>query len=217
MYRTVIPFVLTLLIAGNCDGQSSQSGFSDRNPRYRLQAGDVLEVMYRYTPEFNQSVTVQPDGFITLNLVGDIKAGGLTVPDAKVVIGEKSSVRLRDPEVSIVLKEYVKPHFVVAGEVTAPGRFELRGSMTALEAVAMAGGLKASAKHSQAILYRKVEPEMAEAKLINLKQLATLQGIVEDFQLRNGDVLLVPQNRISKIERFVKWGNFGVYANPIFR
>jgi polysaccharide export outer membrane protein len=210
--RSVLVLCASLALA-----QTSESGFADRDARYRLQTGDVLEVNYRYTPEFNQTVTVQPDGYVSLNLAGDLKLGGLTLDAAKKTLLEKSSARLRDPEIALVLKDYVKPHFFVAGEVAAPGRFELRGPVSALEAVAMAGGLKNSAKHSQAILYRKVNPETAEAKLVNLKQIATLTGMREDFELRPGDLLFVPQNRVSKVERFVKWGSFGIYANPAMR
>jgi len=207
-----------VLCASLAVAQTSESGFAERNVRYRLQPSDVLEVNYRYTPEFNQTVTVQPDGYASLNLVGDLKLGGLTLDAAKKMLVEKSSARLRDPEIALVLKDYVKPHFFVAGEVATPGRFELRGPVSALEAVAMAGGLKnSSAKHSQVILYRKVNPDTAEAKLINLKQIATLAGIHEDFDLRPGDLLFVPQNQISKIERIVKWGNFGIYANPFMQ
>lgn len=211
-FRSFLVLCASLALA-----QTPESGFADRNVRYRLQTMDVLEVNYRYTPEFNQTVTVQPDGYVSLNLVGGLKLGGLTLDEAKKMLVDKSSARLRDPEIALVLKDYVKPHFFVAGEVATPGRFELRGSVSALEAVAMAGGLKNSAKHSQAILYRKVNPDTAEAKLVDLKQIATLTGMREDFELRPGDLLFVPQNRISKIERFVKWGSFGIYANPAAR
>jgi polysaccharide export outer membrane protein len=213
----LLRLLLILISASFAFAQSSESAFAERNARYRLQPGDVIEVHYRYTPEFNQSASIQPDGFVSLNLVGGLQLGGLTLDAAKQRILEKSSTRLRDPEISLLLKEYVKPHFVVAGEVAQPGRFELRGPVSALEAVAMAGGLKNTAKHSQAILYRKVNPETAETKIVNLKQLATLNGKKEDVDLRPGDLLYVPQSRISKIERYVKWGSFGIYANPMIR
>lgn len=193
------------------------AGFADRNARYRLQPNDVLEVQYRYTPDFNQTVTVQPDGFVSLNLVGDLKLSGLSLAAARSLLLEKSSARLRDPEVSLILKDFEKPHFIVAGEVEKPGRFELRGSISALEAVAVAGGLKNTAKHSQAILYRKVNSETAETRLVDLKKIATMQGMPEDIDLRPGDLLFIPQSRISKIERFVRWGNWGIYANPVVR
>lgn len=211
MFLRVATFAL---LACSTFAQKSESGFSTRDPRYELQPGDVLEVNYRYTPEFNQTVSIQPDGFVSLNLVGDVKLAGTNLTAAQALLTEKSSSRLREPEISLVLKEFVKPHFFVAGEVAAPGRFDLRGSVSALQAVAMAGGLKQSAKHSQAILYRRIGAESAEAKLVNLKQIATPAGMREDVEIRSGDLLFIPQNRVSKVERFVKWGNWGVYASP---
>jgi polysaccharide export outer membrane protein len=203
------------LLTYSAFAQKSDSGFSTRNPRYELQPGDVLEVNYRYTPEFNQTVSIQPDGFVSLNLIGDVALAGITLTAAQAMLTEKSSSRLREPEISLVLKEFVKPHFFVAGEVAAPGRFELRGPVSALQAVAMAGGLKQSAKHSQAILYRRQSGETAEAHLVNLKHISTPAGIREDVEIRSGDVLFIPQSRVSKVERFVKWGNWGIYASPV--
>jgi polysaccharide export outer membrane protein len=191
-------------------------GFSERDPRYRLQPADVLDVHYRFTPEFDQTVTVEPDGFVTLQIVGDLKLQGLTLEQTKTAILEKANRRLQDPEVTVVLKDFEKPYFVVGGEVGAPGRFEMRGVITALQAIAMAGGFKsASAKHSQVILFRRVGPDLAKAEILDLKAAMRPSATEPLADLRSGDMLIVPQNRISKIERFVKWGNFGLYVNPL--
>src|SRR5438094_7982540 len=65
--------------------------------RYRLQPGDVLEIQYRYSPEFNQTVTVQPDGYVTLEVGGDLKIAGMTVDQTRQAILKKASARLQDP------------------------------------------------------------------------------------------------------------------------
>jgi polysaccharide export outer membrane protein len=191
-------------------------GFSERDPRYRIQPTDVLEIHYRYTPEFDQTVTVQPDGFVTLQIVGDLKLQGLTLDQVKAALIERASLRLKDPEITLVLKDFEKPYFVVGGEVGAPGRFEMRGAVNPLQAIAMAGGFKtASAKHSQVILFRRVGPDLAKTQILNLKAAMSPSATESPADLHPGDVLIVPQNRVSKIERFVKWGNFGIYANPL--
>jgi polysaccharide biosynthesis/export protein len=213
MFRIIFVFC----IGGMLTAQQGVTGLSEREPRYRVQPNDVLAITYRYTPEFNQTVSVEPDGFVSLELTGDVKVEGLTLDEVRLLVTKRSEQRLLDPEISVVLKDYDKPHFVVAGEVANPGRFDLHGRVTALEAVAMAGGLKVSAKNSQAILYRRVGPEMAETRLVNLKEIATLNGMKEDFELKPGDLLYIPQSRISKVERFVKWGSWGLYANPLTR
>jgi polysaccharide biosynthesis/export protein len=207
-------FILTLFpIALLAQGTS---GFAQRDTRYLLQPTDVLEIKYRYTPEFNQTVTVQPDGFCTLDLTGDFKVAGLTVDQARELIIAKASVRLKDPEIAVVLKEFEKPYFVVGGEVGHPGRFDLRGATSPLEAIAIAGGFKTSSKHSQVIRYRRVGPDLGEAKILDLKTPMNTPVVEAGMDLRSGDVLVVPQNLISKIERFVKWGNFGMAFNPLF-
>lgn len=206
--------LLTLIVADAIFSQTA--GFADRDPRYRLQPTDVLEVHYRYTPEFDQTVAVQPDGHVSLQIVGDVKVQGLTVEEAKAEILAKAALRLREPEITLVLKEFEKPYFVVGGEVTNPGRFEMRGQLTALQAVAMAGGFKTlSAKHSQVILFRRVGPDLAKTELLDLKRVMDPSAPSEPLaDLHSGDLLIVPQNRVSKIERFIKWSNIGFYVAP---
>lgn len=191
-------------------------GFAERGPRYRLQPSDVVEIHYRYTPEFDQTVTVQPDGFVTLQIVGDLKLQGLTLEEVKAAVLEKAGRRLLDPEITLVLKDFEKPYYIVGGEVASPGRFEMRGQVTAVQAIAMAGGFKtASAKHSQVILYRRVGPDLAKTEILNLKAAISPTATEPLADLRPGDMLIVPQNRVSKIERFVKWGYVGLSWNPL--
>jgi len=208
-------FLVFSIFAAAAFGQTT--GFAERDPRYRLQNTDVLEVHYRYTPEFDQTVTIQPDGFAILQIVGDVKLQGLTLDEAKAAIVTKAAIRLKDPEVTLVLKDFEKPYFMVGGEVANPGKFEMRGQMTALQAIAMAGGFKAaSAKHSQVILYRRVGPDLAKAEILDLKAAMDPKTKSETLaDLHPGDLLIVPQNRVSKVERFVKWAYIGVAWNPI--
>jgi polysaccharide export outer membrane protein len=185
--------------------------------RYRLQTGDVIEVQYRYTPEFNDTVTVQPDGFVTLPVVGDVKVGGLTVEQALAALLEKARVKFKDPELSLKLKEFERPFISVFGEVEKPGRLELHGTMTAVEALAAAGGLKDSAKHSQVVLFRKIDAEWAEAKEMDMKEGLAKRNLSEDLRLRPGDLLYVPKNKISKVERVMRIVNLGYPLTLLLR
>ncbi|MGA8595673.1 MAG: polysaccharide biosynthesis/export family protein [Bryobacteraceae bacterium] len=202
---------LSLFITFTCAAHA-QNTFAERDPAYRLQAGDTVDVQFRYTPEYNGTLTVQPDGVVNLQVVGRVKVGGLTLREAEKAIAEQGSKRLNQPEVSVLLKDFVRPYFVVAGEVAHPGRFEMHGSVTALEAIAVSGGFKESSKHSQVILVRKFNSEYAQVSVLNMKAIMTPQRIRENPELQPGDMLVVPQNVSSKLERYIRWTSIGLYG-----
>ena len=190
---------------------------SSEDNRYRLNSGDVVDIIYRYSPEFNQSVSIQPDGFVMLEIVGELKIGGLTLEQARRKILDYAAQRLKDPEVNLLLKEFQKPFFVVSGEVVQPGKFELNQNITALQAVLLAGGFKDSAKTSQILVFRKINSETAEVKLINLKNIKKTRDLESDFQLESGDMIMVPRNLITKVERYVKFVNLGSIFSTFLR
>src|SRR5258706_3981319 len=79
------------------------SGFTARDQRYRIQPNDVIEVQFRYTPEFNFTTTVQPDGYVSGQAAGDVSVAGLTIAEASKAIAAKPAVRLKEPERPVVL------------------------------------------------------------------------------------------------------------------
>lgn len=185
--------------------------------RYRLNPGDVLEISYRYTPEFNQTVSVHPDGFIVLPIVGDVKVADLTLAETKKLIIEKAAKRLKDPEINIFLKEFQTPYYVVAGEIATPGRFEMNEEITALQAVMLAGGFKDSAKTSRVFVFRQINKQVAEVKTLDLKNIKTTSDLENDLNLESGDIVWVPQNRFSKFEKYIRLTSIGSILNPVLR
>src|SRR5262249_13009182 len=138
--------IIGALAVSLCFAQEPSRTFATRDQRYRLQPNDVVELQFRYTPEFNMSATIQPDGDITSPIAGEVHVGGMTLAEAANAITKQASARLKDPEVTVLLKDFVKPHFVVAGEVAHPGTFDLRGDIGIIQAIAMSGGFKDSAQ-----------------------------------------------------------------------
>jgi polysaccharide export outer membrane protein len=122
--------------------------------RYRITPGDVLEVAFTFAPEFNQTITVQPDGYVTLRDVRDLRAQGRTVAQLEEEIQAAYGEFLREPALSITLKEFEAPYFIATGEVQRPGRYELRGALTLTQAIAVAGGFTEGATRSYVVLYR---------------------------------------------------------------
>ena len=182
--------------------------------RYRLQPGDVFEVQFRYSPEFNQTVTVQPDGYITLEIGGDLKVAGFTIEQTRATILRQARTRLQDPVATIVLKEFQRPYFVVAGEVSQPGKTEMRERVTAIQAIMLAGGMKETAKSSQVVVFRKINSDWAEVKLLNLKNIRRTSDLENDLTLQAGDIVFVPRDKISKIERFMKLASVAAFMAP---
>jgi polysaccharide export outer membrane protein len=182
--------------------------------RYRFQPGDVFEVQFRYSPEFNQTVTVQPDGYVSLEVGGDLKVAGLTIEQARLAILKKASARLQDPVATIVLKEFQKPYFVIAGEVTLPGKIEMRERVTALQAIMLAGGMKEGARSGQVVVFRSINTDTAEVKLLNLKSIRRTADLENDLTLQPGDMVFVPRDKISKIERFMKLASVAAFMAP---
>ncbi|MGZ5484060.1 MAG: polysaccharide biosynthesis/export family protein [Pyrinomonadaceae bacterium] len=185
--------------------------------RYRLQPGDVFEIQYRYSPEFNQTVTVQPDGYVSLEIGGDLKVAGLTIEQTRQAILRRASARLREPVATIVLKEFQRPYFVIAGEVAQPGKIEMRERVTAIQAIMLAGGMKETARSSQVVVFRGINSsDMAEVKLLNLKSIRRTSDLENDITLQPGDMVYVPRDKISKIERFMKLASVAAFMTPIF-
>jgi len=182
--------------------------------RYRLQPGDVVEVQFRYSPEFNQTVTVQPDGYVTLEIAGDLKIAGFTIDQTREAILRQARTRLQDPVATVLLKEFQRPYFVVSGEVSQPGKIEMRERVTALQAIMLAGGMKETAKSSQVVVFRAINSDIAEVKLLNLKSIKKTSDLENDLTLQAGDMVYVPRDKLSKVERFMKIASVMAFMAP---
>jgi polysaccharide export outer membrane protein len=200
--------------SGIADGALSPALTEARRPLYRLCKSDVLDLGFTFSPEFNQTVIVQPDGYIPLRGAQQIYVEGMTAPDLATVIREAYRGVLHDPEVSVTLKDFDRPFFIAGGEVGRPGKYELRSDTTVTEAVALAGGFSLRAKHSQVVLFRRISDEVVESHLLNIKSMLTSRQLQEDMHLRSGDLLFVPQNLISKIRQFMPASNLSLYSTP---
>ena len=179
--------------------------FGQREPRYLLRPGDIFDLQFEFSPEYNQTVSVQPDGFVTLRGVGDIHVSGKNVPELTDTLKQAYGKFLAQPVVSIVLKDFEKPYFIANGQVEKPGKYELRGDTTVTEALAIAGGLNNSSKNSQVLLFRRVSQEWVEAREIDVKKMLNGKDLNEDVHLRPGDMIYVPKSRWSKVKQFIPY------------
>lgn len=185
-------------------------------PRYRIEPGDVLQLGFPLSPEFNQTLTVTPDGYISLQGAGDVSVANKTLPEVRVELRTAYSKILHDPIVNIDLKSFQMPYFIVGGQVVHPGKYDLRENVTVAEAMAIAGGMATGSKDSQILLFRRLPGgSMMEVRKLNLKKMLKKGDLREDEYLQPGDLLYVPKSAFSKIERFLPTSNLGVYAPGI--
>jgi polysaccharide export outer membrane protein len=200
--------------AGGADGLGNPSLGGERHPLYRLRPSDVVEISFTVAPEFNQALTVQPDGYVMLKDAGMVEVQGLNLEQFSLAVQKAYTGYLHDPQVAVALREFEHPYFIVGGEVGKPGKYEMRSDTTVAEAVQIAGGLTQQAKHSQVVLFRRVNDDLVEARLLNLKKMLNERSLKEDAHLQPGDLVFVPQNAISKIARYLTKPSLSMYMNP---
>src|SRR5271156_1797584 len=119
---------------------SAESQLRER-PRYLLRSGDTLQLQYRLTPDLNQTVSVQPDGYVDLNVAGEVRVAGLTVTQAHDLIIAKEWEHLNNPELNLILEEFTRPYVVVAGEFAKPRPIKRMDNMKALSAFLLFRGV----------------------------------------------------------------------------
>ena len=183
-----------------------------RNPRYRIMRDDILNLSFPISPEMNQTVTVQPDGYITLLSVGSLFVQGMTVPELTDALTKAYSKVLHDPLIEVDLKDFQKPFFVVTGQVAKPGQYDLRYDTTVSEAIAISGGLLPTAK-TQLLIYHRVSPGWMEVKKYNLKDFLNGKNVNEDAEVRPGDLIFIPEKTITNFRKYVPY-TLGLYATP---
>src|SRR5262245_7482142 len=150
--QLLLPLFLISVQVAALPLQSNQAPtLQTRHPRYLVRPGDILELNFPFTPEFNQTVTVQPDGYVTVRGLGDLHIQDKTVPDIIEAMRTAYGKILRDPVITIELKDFEKPYFIVGGEVAHPGKYDYRGDTTILQAVAVAGDFKSGSRSSQVL------------------------------------------------------------------
>jgi polysaccharide export outer membrane protein len=205
---------------GKADGMGDPALGGERHPLYRLSKSDVVDVNFTFSPDFNQTLTIQPDGFVALKGAGSIFAEGLTLPQLQQAVAGAYRGFLHQPEITLTLKDFDRPYFLASGEVARPGKYELRGDLTVNEAIASAGadvclvdvnaaGLEETAREVRALGVR------AEAHVLDIKKMLGARNLREDLHLRPGDFIFVPQNRISKVRKFVPTNSLSWYLNPL--
>lgn len=189
---------------GTCAQVKEQESQRSATANYRIQQGDKLSVKFFNNPDLNEpSLVVRPDGFISLQIINDIRAEGLTTSELKARLEKAFDETLLEPIISVILIDFMAPHVYIAGQVTKPGRYDLREARTLMQAVFLAGGFTPDANRNMVIHARPNgtgDWNIQSAKVLDILR---QKGSQQDILLQDGDYVFIPDSKISQFNKAV--------------
>jgi len=171
---------------------------------YTMQVGDLLGVKFYQNPDLNEEVVVRPDGKISLQLVGDVQAAGLTPDDLAADLTKKYTGELATPRISIIVRQFGGQRVYVSGEVTKPGEVILQGGMTLYQAIQDRGGFLNTAHRKQVIVVRRGPNGKPEGHVVDLRPVEDGFHPAEDVPLQPYDEVFVPRSKIANVNVWVE-------------
>lgn len=164
---------------------------------FLLGPEDVVEVTVWRNQDLSRTITVRPDGMISLPLIGDVQASGFTAAQVGEIILKRLTEYKENPSVSVSVKEINSYHIYVVGEVTRPGKFALKSYATVLQGISLAGGFTQYASKNQMAILRwpasKGSGSERQVRIpVSYNDLIAGKGRVGNFTLMSGDTIVVP-------------------------
>ena len=174
----------------------------DRQP-YVIRVGDELDVRFYKTPELNvEKVPVRRDGKISLDLVGEVQAAGLSTDELSANLRSAYSRELEDPRIAVIIREF-GGNVYVGGEVGKPASVKFEEGMTALAAIQSVGGFNDKASLENVILIRRTSQRYEGYRLF-LKEALEGDDYTQDVALQPNDVVFVPKSRVANVNLMVE-------------
>jgi polysaccharide export outer membrane protein len=181
-----------VLLSGAAAAQTAARTEQDPPDAYSIGIGDVLEVSVWKNPDLSATVPVRPDGRISVPLLGDVQAAGMTPLALKATLTDGYKEYVTAPGVSVVVKEIHSRKIYVTGEVAHPGTFDLEPRGKLMQALALAGGLTPYAKGRVVVLRDGRDGRQERRFEIELKSIITGRKPEANLLLQPGDTLIVP-------------------------
>jgi polysaccharide export outer membrane protein len=162
-------------------------------PAYRIGPGDVLQIdVWKEPDASNPSVTVRPDGRVSLAMVGEIAVAGLTPVELEARLADKFGTLIRNPRVTVAVRDANSQKIYVLGEVRREGSIRMAGPMTVLQALAEAGGVNDYAKRKQIYILRVMNGRQARLPF-DYEAVLRGQKAEQNLRLQPGDTVVVPR------------------------
>ena len=173
-----------------------------RNTRYRILPGDEIEIKLQFHPQYNERLTVLPDGWISLPIVNTIEAAGKSPDELALELETAYARELKNPEVIVLVREFGGRLSYVGGEVKAPQAVTLNFPVTLLQAVIQCGDILPTAREENVLVLRTLQGAAPQAIIVNLS--AIRSGKAPDLHLEPYDIVYVPQTVIAKVGDFIE-------------
>jgi polysaccharide export outer membrane protein len=191
---------MTLNVAFGCATAPSKEALDEAakpvSKEFLLGPEDVLEVTVWRNQDLSRTVVVRPDGKISLPLIGDVQASGLTSAQVAAKIAARLTEFKENPNVSVSIKEVNSYYIYVLGEVLKPGKYPIKSYATVLQGVSLAGGFTNFASKNKMAVIRTVSNHDGEQRQIRIpvpyNELVSGKGEIENFVLKSGDTIVVP-------------------------
>lgn len=170
---------------------------------YRVDTGDVLEISVWQVEELHKDVVVRPDGMISFPLIGDVQIAGLTLDEITQDLTNKLKIYIKNPQVSVIVKDFGGKKVVILGEVGGPGIIRFTEPIKILEALALSGGFEESAGLKSVLVIRGDLENYTEVIVVNATDI--LKGnLRENIYVQKDDIIYVPRNFIGNVGYFVR-------------
>lgn len=182
--------VLGLLLLSGC-AHRAPARVDNSDPPYRIGREDVLDVAVWRDADLSRTLPVRPDGFISMPMVGELRAEGRTPTELSEAIREALEPYVREPRVTVIVREVNSSRVFITGEVSHPGAYPLRGRVSIVQAIALAGGFTDFADRDDIVVLRRAGSEGSYIP-VSYTDLVDAPDTHEPLILRPGDTIIVP-------------------------
>ena len=161
-------------------------------PNYVIGPDDVLSVVFWRDKDMSCDVVVRPDGKISLPLVNDIQAGGLTPSELRDAVNAAARRFVEEPSVTVVVKQINSRKVFITGQIEKPGPYAINGPTTVVQLISLAGGLKEFTDGKKILIMRTDKAGRQVARVFNYREVLAGKNLEQNIELQPGDTVVVP-------------------------
>tara|TARA_Y100000815_G_scaffold109092_1_gene97689 strand:+ start:3697 stop:4266 length:570 start_codon:yes stop_codon:yes gene_type:complete len=168
-----------------------------------IQPGDQMDVKFYNVAELNESLTVRPDGRVSLELAHDVRAAGLTPEQLSMSLTQSYSRELNNPRVTVIMRTFTSERVYVQGEVNSPKLVPLAAKLTLLQSISEAGGLKDTARTNEIVIIRRDAEGKPFAFKADISDVLEGENPSQDIALMPFDIVYVPKTAIANVNTWI--------------